>query len=48
MLYDRYTKSNIKFGLSILPKADPLLKLADFCEAQAETQGKFTIGDEKV
>ncbi|KAI5803473.1 beta-lactamase-like protein [Peziza echinospora] len=42
-----YTKSNVKFGLSILPKADPLLKLADFCKAQTETQGKFTIGDEK-
>jgi len=42
-----YTKSNIKFGLHVLPGDPDLQKLADFCEKNHETTGKFTIGDEK-
>lgn len=42
-----YTKSNIKFGQSVLNTA-PVQNLVKFCAENAETQGKFTIGDEKV
>jgi len=41
-----YTKSNVKFGLSVLDTV-PLQKLATFCQENVQTQGKFTIGDEK-
>ncbi|SPQ21867.1 82f018fe-225d-405f-a7d0-463ef7e0e44b [Thermothielavioides terrestris] len=41
-----YTKSNAKFALSVLPS--PAVKaLEAFAKDNAETQGKFTIGDEK-
>ena len=41
-----YTKSNVKFGASIL-QSDPVLSLQAFADDCKETQGKFTIGDEK-
>ncbi|KAF8430134.1 beta-lactamase-like protein [Tirmania nivea] len=42
-----YTKSNAKFGLHVAPNNPHLQKLAQFCEENTQTQGKFTIGDEK-
>ncbi|KAI1312816.1 Las1-domain-containing protein [Xylaria venustula] len=41
-----YTKSNVKFGISVLQNA-AIKKLQSFAEENKETQGKFTIGDEK-
>ncbi|RFU31257.1 hypothetical protein B7463_g5053, partial [Scytalidium lignicola] len=41
-----YTKSNVKFALSVLP-SEAVKKLQAFAENNKETQGKFTIGDEK-
>ncbi|KAK6533456.1 Cytoplasmic glyoxalase II [Orbilia ellipsospora] len=40
-----YTKSNIKFGLSVLDTVD-MQKLHKFATENLETQGKFTIEDE--
>ncbi|KAI1763034.1 hydroxyacylglutathione hydrolase [Hypoxylon sp. FL1150] len=42
-----YTKSNAKFGVSVLPN-EAIKKLESFAENNKETQGKFTIGDEKL
>ncbi|KAI1468436.1 hydroxyacylglutathione hydrolase [Daldinia caldariorum] len=42
-----YTKSNAKFALSVLP-SEAVKKLDAFAENNKETQGKFTIGDEKL
>lgn len=42
-----YTKSNIRFGKSVLD-SEPVQKLSAFCEENDRTEGKFTIGDEKV
>lgn len=42
-----YTKSNIKFGQSVI-NTTPVQELAKFCAENLQTQGKFTIGDEKV
>jgi len=42
-----YTKSNVKFGLSVL-QSEAVKALAAFADSNKETQGKFTIGDEKV
>lgn len=42
-----YTKSNVKFAVSVLQN-EAMKKLEAFAEANRETQGKFTIGDEKV
>lgn len=42
-----YTKSNVKFAISVL-QSEPVKKLQSFAENNKETQGKFTIGDEKV
>jgi hydroxyacylglutathione hydrolase len=42
-----YTKSNVKFALSVLQN-EALKRLQEAAESQRETQGKFTIGDEKV
>lgn len=42
-----YTKSNAAFAKKVLPDSKPLQSLVDFCEANKETCGKFTIGDEK-
>ncbi|KAM7209157.1 hydroxyacylglutathione hydrolase [Naviculisporaceae sp. PSN 640] len=41
-----YTKSNVKFGLSVL-QSEAVKALDAFATANQETQGKFTIGDEK-
>ncbi|KAH9992187.1 Las1-domain-containing protein [Xylariaceae sp. FL0662B] len=41
-----YTKANVKFGVSVLQNA-AIQKLQSFAEDNQETQGKFTIGDEK-
>lgn len=42
-----YTKSNVRFAISVL-QSDPVKQLRDFAETNQETQGKFTIADEKV
>jgi hypothetical protein len=42
-----YTKSNVKFGIQVL-QSEPVKKLEAFANANKQTQGKFTIGDEKV
>ncbi|KAI9779696.1 MAG: Cytoplasmic glyoxalase II [Geoglossum umbratile] len=42
-----YTKANVQFAVSVL-QSDPIKKLQVFAESNAETQGKFTIGDEKL
>lgn len=41
-----YTKSNVKFALSVL-QSDAVKALDAFARDNRETQGKFTIGDEK-
>lgn len=41
-----YTKSNVKFGISVL-QSEAVKKLQAFAENNKETQGQFTIGDEK-
>jgi len=41
-----YTKSNAKFAMSVLP-SEAVKSLQKFAENNAETHGKFTIGDEK-
>ncbi|KAJ0334733.1 hydroxyacylglutathione hydrolase [Colletotrichum lupini] len=41
-----YTKSNVKFAASVLQN-EAIQKLQAFAENNKETQGKFTIGDEK-
>lgn len=41
-----YTKSNVRFGLSVL-QSEAVKALDAFADANKETQGKFTIGDEK-
>lgn len=42
-----YTKANANFAVSIL-KDEFTMKLHAFAEKNEETQGKFTIGDEKA
>ncbi|KAI5240211.1 Metallo-hydrolase/oxidoreductase [Aureobasidium subglaciale] len=42
-----YTKANVKFGIKVL-QSEPVKKLEAFANANKQTQGKFTIGDEKV
>jgi len=42
-----YTKANVQFAASVL-QSDPIKKLQAFAECNTETQGKFTIGDEKL
>lgn len=41
-----YTKSNVKFTLSVVQN-EAVKSLDAFAENNKETQGKFTIGDEK-
>ncbi|KAF2723650.1 Metallo-hydrolase/oxidoreductase [Polychaeton citri CBS 116435] len=41
-----YTKGNVKFGIQVI-QSEPIKKLDSFANANKETQGKFTIGDEK-
>lgn len=42
-----YTKGNVKFGIKVL-QSEPVKKLEAFANENKQTQGKFTIGDEKV
>lgn len=42
-----YTKGNVKFCLAV-SQTEPIKKLQAFADANQQTQGKFTIGDEKV
>jgi hydroxyacylglutathione hydrolase len=42
-----YTKGNVRFAKKVLNN-DAIKKLDDYSQANKETQGKFTIGDEKV
>ncbi|KAI4163440.1 MAG: hypothetical protein LQ342_002947 [Letrouitia transgressa] len=42
-----YTKQNVKFLTTVLQN-EAVLKLQSFADKNKETQGKFTIGDEKV
>ncbi|KAL8946701.1 MAG: hypothetical protein Q9222_006935 [Ikaeria aurantiellina] len=41
-----YTKQNVKFLTTVL-QTEPVKKLQSFAENNQQTQGKFTIGDEK-
>ena len=41
-----YTKNNCKFAVSVTD-SEAVKKLRDYAENNRETQGKFTIGDEK-
>lgn len=42
-----YTKQNVKFLAKVLQN-EAVKKLQSFTENNKETQGKFTIGDEKA
>jgi hydroxyacylglutathione hydrolase len=42
-----YTKSNIKFALSV-SQTPAIRRVEEFAANNAQTQGKFTIGDEKL
>ncbi|KAL4901575.1 hypothetical protein BDW74DRAFT_159738 [Aspergillus multicolor] len=42
-----YTKGNVKFCLEV-SQSEPIKKLQAFADANQQTQGKFTIGDEKL
>lgn len=42
-----YTKGNVKFGASVLA-SEAMQRLQAYAAANKETQGKFTIGDEKA
>ncbi|KXT18545.1 hypothetical protein AC579_2276 [Pseudocercospora musae] len=41
-----YTKGNVRFGIQVI-QSDPIKKLEAFANSNEQTQGKFTIGDEK-
>lgn len=43
-----YTKSNVKFLKKVDPWNDAVKKLEQFADENRETQGKFTIGQEKL
>ncbi|KAI4168423.1 MAG: hypothetical protein LQ343_006432 [Gyalolechia ehrenbergii] len=42
-----YTRQNVKFLTTVLD-TEPVKKLQAFAENNQQTQGKFTIGDEKA
>ena len=42
-----YTRGNVKFGTKVI-QTDAIKKLEDFANNNKQTQGKSTIGDEKV
>ena len=42
-----YTKQNVKFLATVL-QTEAVKKLQSYAENNEQTQGKFTIGDEKV
>ncbi|GAB7363938.1 hypothetical protein MBLNU230_g4500t1 [Neophaeotheca triangularis] len=41
-----YTKGNVKFGIKVM-QTDAVKNLESFANSNKQTQGKFTIGDEK-
>lgn len=41
-----YTKGNVKFGIKVM-QSESIKKLESFAKNNKQTQGKFTIGDEK-
>ncbi|KAK1066148.1 Cytoplasmic glyoxalase II [Friedmanniomyces endolithicus] len=41
-----YTKGNVKFAVTV-SQSEPIKKLESFASSNKQTQGKFTIGDEK-
>lgn len=43
-----YTKGNVKFAKTVAGGNEAVGKLDAYSQANKETQGKFTIGDEKV
>lgn len=43
-----YTKGNVKFAKTVAKDNEAVKKLDAYSQANKETQGKFTIGDEKV
>lgn len=43
-----YTKGNVKFAKTVAKDNEAIKKLDAYSQANKETQGKFTIGDEKV
>ena len=43
-----YTKGNVKFAAKIAQQDEAVQKLQAFADANKQTQGKSTIGDEKV
>lgn len=42
-----YTKPNVAFAEKVEPNNPAVKALVDYCAKNTETQGKFTIGDEK-
>lgn len=42
-----YTKGNVKFGTQVI-QTEAIKKLESFANSNKQTQGKFTIGDEKA
>jgi hydroxyacylglutathione hydrolase len=42
-----YTKGNVKFCMAV-SESEPIKKLQAFAAQNPQTQGKFTIGDEKL
>lgn len=42
-----YTKGNVKFCMAV-SESEPIKKLQTFAAQNQQTQGKFTIGDEKL
>ena len=42
-----YTKQNVKFLVTVI-QTEAVKKLQSYAENNEQTQGKFTIGDEKV
>ncbi|KAJ5356048.1 hypothetical protein N7517_010657 [Penicillium concentricum] len=42
-----YTKANVKFCIAV-SQTEPIKKLQAFADKNQQTQGKFTIGDEKL
>ncbi|KAI5818827.1 beta-lactamase-like protein [Pyronema omphalodes] len=42
-----YTRDNVRFAEFVLPNNEAVKRLRGFCEENKQTQGRFTIGDEK-
>lgn len=43
-----YTKGNVKFAIKVAQQDEAVQKLQAFADANKQTQGKFTMGQEKV